>query len=56
MDRNQRAARRDAQRQDDEEDPPVDDLGPRVRELTAEQLMQFMNERFPVQQRQQAPV
>ena len=56
MERQQRAVRRNEQRDVNDENEEVDNLGPRVRELTAEQLMQFMNERFPVQARPQAQV
>ena len=56
MDRDRRIARRMAQRNEADEDGQVDNLGPRVRELTAEQLMAFMNERFPVQRQPQEPV
>lgn len=53
MDRNQRNMRRQAPRHEAGQDEQVDDLGPRVMDLTAEQLMRFMNERFPVQQQPQ---
>ena len=56
MDRNQRNTRRQAPRGETDQEEQVDDLGPRIRDLTAEQLMAFMNERFPVQQRSQEPV